>query len=336
MDWNSFSFIDLFAGIGGIRLGFEYAGGRCVFSSEFDENACKTYEANFGEHPSGDITKIDAKDIPDFDILLGGFPCQAFSIIGKKEGFENETCGTLFFEIERILREKKPKAFMLENVRNLTAHDNGNTFRVIRKHLEALGYVVYAKVLNALDYGVPQKRERIIIVGFKDNILFSFPEPMPVSQRKTLKDILENEVDAKYYVNEKIKESRLMRLKDPNYPRPYISHENMAGSITPHPYSSCLRAGASANYILINDERRPTEREMLRFQGFPENFKIVVPYSQIKHQAGNSVAVPVIKAVAKQMIDALKIFESSKNHDNERTGKSSFRYSYQEVQSAFV
>lgn len=336
MDWNSFSFIDLFAGIGGIRLGFEYAGGRCVFSSEFDENACKTYEANFGEHPSGDITKIDAKDIPDFDILLGGFPCQAFSIIGKKEGFENETCGTLFFEIERILREKKPKAFMLENVRNLTAHDNGNTFRVIRKHLEALGYVVYAKVLNALDYGVPQKRERIIIVGFKDNILFSFPEPMPVSQRKTLKDILENEVDAKYYVNEKIKESRLIRLKDPNYPRPYISHENMAGSITPHPYSSCLRAGASANYILINDERRPTEREMLRFQGFPENFKIVVPYSQIKHQAGNSVAVPVIKAVAKQMIDALKIFESSKNHDNERTGKSSFRYSYQEVQSAFV
>lgn len=336
MDWSSFSFIDLFAGIGGIRLGFEYAGGHCVFSSEFDENACKTYEANFGEHPSGDITKIDAKDIPDFDILLGGFPCQAFSIIGKKEGFENETCGTLFFEIERILREKRPKAFMLENVRNLTAHDNGNTFGVIRRHLEALGYAVYAKVLNALDYGVPQKRERIIIVGFKDNILFSFPEPLPVSQRKTLKDILESEVDTKYYVNEKIKASRLMRLKDPNYPKPYISHENMAGSITPHPYSSCLRAGASANYILINDERRPTEREMLRIQGFPDDFKIVVPYSQIKHQVGNSVAVPVVKAVAKQMIDALKIFESSKSNDNERTGKSGFRYGYQEVQSAFV
>lgn len=312
MNWNNFSFIDLFAGIGGIRLGFESVGGHCVFSSEFDESACKTYEANFGEHPSGDITKIAAEDIPDFDVLLGGFPCQAFSIIGKKEGFENETCGTLFFEIERILKEKKPKAFMLENVRNLTAHDKGNTFKVIRTHLEALGYTVYAKVLNALDYGVPQKRERIIIVGFKDNILFSFPDPVPVSHRKTLKDILEVDVDEKYYVKDRIRESRLMRLKDPNYPKPYISHENMAGSITPHPYSSCLRAGASANYILINDERRPTEREMLRIQGFPDTFKIVVPYSQIKHQTGNSVAVPVIKAVASQMINALKQFESNK------------------------
>lgn len=312
MNWNSFSFIDLFAGIGGVRLGFESAGGLCVFSSEFDENACKTYEANFGEHPSGDITRIDAKDIPDFDILLGGFPCQAFSIIGKKKGFENETCGTLFFEIERILKEKMPKAFMLENVRNLTAHDKGNTFKIIRTHLEALGYSVYAKVLNALDYGVPQKRERIIIVGFQDNILFSFPDPIPVSQRKTLNDILEDNVDKRYYVKGKIRDSRLMRLKEPNYPKPYISHENMAGSITPHPYSSCLRAGASANYILINDERRPTERELLRIQGFPDDFKIVVPYSQIKHQTGNSVAVPVIKAVAHQMIKALKAFEERK------------------------
>ena len=313
MNWDNFSFIDLFAGIGGIRLGFESVGGHCVFSSEFDEMACKTYEANFGEHPSGDITKIDAKDIPDFDILLGGFPCQAFSIIGKKEGFENETCGTLFFDIERILKEKRPKAFMLENVRNLTAHDKGKTFKVIRSHLEALGYTVYAKVLNALDFGVPQKRERIIIVGFKDNVFFNFPDPIPVSQRKTLKDILETDVDEKYYVRERIRESRLMRLKDPNYPKPYISHENMAGSITPHPYSSCLRAGASANYILINDERRPTEREMLRLQGFPDNFKIVVSYGNIKHQTGNSVAVPVIKAVAKQMIQSLKEFDNPKN-----------------------
>ena len=313
MDWNSFRFIDLFAGIGGIRLGFESVGGHCVFSSEFDEDACKTYEANFGEHPSGDITKIEAKDIPDFDILLGGFPCQAFSIIGKKEGFDNETCGTLFFEIERILKEKMPQAFMLENVRNLTAHDKGKTFSVILTHLEALGYNVYAKVLNALDYGVPQKRERIIIVGFKDDILFSFPEPIPVPRRKTLKDILEKDVDDKYYVKDRIRESRLLRLKDPNYPKPYISHENMAGSITPHPYSSCLRAGASANYILINDERRPTEREMLRLQGFPDDFKIVVPYGKIKHQTGNSVAVPVIKAVAEQMIKALKNYELYKN-----------------------
>lgn len=312
MDWSSFRFIDLFAGIGGIRLGFESAGGHCVFSSEFDKDACKTYEANFGEYPSGDITKIEAKEIPDFDILLGGFPCQAFSIIGKKEGFENETCGTLFFEIERILREKKPKAFMLENVKNLTAHDKGKTFKIILRHLEALGYNVYAKVLNALDYGVPQKRERIIIVGFIDNVSFTFPEPLPASKRKRLADVLEIKVDAKYYVKERIKESRLMRLKDPDYPKPYISHENMAGSITPHPYSSCLRAGASANYILINDERRPTEREMLRLQGFPDNFKIVVPYGKMKHQTGNSVAVPVISAVAKQMIFSLKQYELNK------------------------
>lgn len=316
MKWDSFTFIDLFAGIGGIRLGFESIGGRCIFSSEFDEDACKTYEANFGEHPAGDITKIEASSIPDFDILLGGFPCQAFSIIGKKEGFANETCGTLFFEIERILKEKKPKAFMLENVRNLTAHDNGNTFKIMITHLEALGYHVYSSVLNALDYGVPQKRERIIIVGFLDDVKFEFPKPVPLSERKTLSDILENQVDRKYYVRDSIKKSRLKRLKDKDYPKPYISHENMAGSITPHHYSSALRAGASANYILINDERRPTERELLRIQGFPDSYKIVVPYGKIKKQTGNSVAVPVIKAVAREMIKALKMFSETEEKTN--------------------
>lgn len=318
MNWDSFKFIDLFAGIGGIRLGFESVGGHCVFSSEFDEAACKTYEANFGEHPSGDITKIAAKDIPDFDILLGGFPCQAFSIIGKKEGFANETCGTLFFEIERILKEKRPSAFMLENVRNLTAHDGGNTFKVIIAHLEALGYHTYSKVLNALDYGVPQKRERIIIVGFMNDVKFKFPSPVEEANRKTLADILEPKVEKKYYVREEIKKVRLERLKDKNYPKPYISHENIAGSITPHPYSSALRAGASANYILINDERRPTERELLRIQGFPETFKIVVPYGQIKKQTGNSVAVPMISAVAREMIKALKTFNEM---ESDRYGK---------------
>lgn len=309
-DWSKFSFIDLFAGIGGIRLGFESVGGECIFSSEFDEDACRTYEANFGEHPAGDITKIDAEDIHDFDILLGGFPCQAFSIIGKKEGFANETCGTLFFDIERILKAKRPPAFMLENVRNLTAHDNGNTFKVIKAHLEALGYKVYAKVLNALDYGVPQKRERIIIVGFLNDVEFEFPAPVGEDEKKSLTDILETNVDRKYYVNEAIRDSRLARLRDRDYPKPYISHENIAGSVTPHPYSSALRAGASANYILINDERRPTERELLRIQGFPDTYKIVVPYGKIRKQTGNSVAVPMIKAVARQMIAALKAYES--------------------------
>lgn len=313
MNWDSFRFIDLFAGIGGIRLGFEHVGGHCVFSSEFDPDACTTYMANFGEYPSGDITKIDAEDIPDFDILLGGFPCQAFSIIGKKEGFANETCGTLFFDIERILKVKRPPAFMLENVRNLTAHDGGNTFRTIKEHLEMLGYHVYAKVLNALDYGVPQKRERIFIVGFLDDVNFQFPEPIPLEQRQTLSDILETDVDKKYYVRDAIRISRLERLKDKNYPKPYISHENMAGSVTPHPYSSALRAGASANYILINDERRPTEREMLRIQGFPDTYKVVLPYSKVKKQCGNSVAVPVIKSIAANMLSALKEHEKGRD-----------------------
>lgn len=316
MGWDSFRFIDLFAGIGGIRLAFESVGGHCVFSSEFDEDACKTYEANFGEHPAGDITKIDEKNIPNFDILLGGFPCQAFSIIGKKEGFSNETCGTLFFDIERILKEKRPTAFMLENVRNLTAHDGGKTFKIIKAHLEELGYHVYAKVLNALDYGLPQKRERIIIVGFLDDVKFSFPEPVPETERKQLVDILETHVDKKYYVRDVIRKSRIERLKDKNYPRPYISHENIAGTITPHPYSSALRAGASANYILINDERRPTERELLRIQGFPDSYKIVVPYGKIKKQTGNSVAVPMIKAVAREMIKALKFYYDEGGTEN--------------------
>lgn len=312
MNWNNFKFIDLFAGIGGIRLGFESTGGQCVFSSEWDADACKTYFENFGEHPAGDITKISADEIPDFDILLGGFPCQAFSIIGKREGFADETRGTLFFEIERILKAKQPPAFMLENVRNLVAHDKGRTLKVILEHLEALGYHVYWKVLNALDFGVPQKRERIIIVGFKDDVSFSFPEALPEELRKTLSDILETDVPKRYYVREEIKNSRISRLKDPNYPKPYISHENIGGSITPHPYSSALRAGASANYILINDERRPTERELLRLQGFPDTFKIVVSYTQLRKQAGNSVAVPVIASVAKEMIKSLKAYNNKK------------------------
>lgn len=312
MDWASFTFIDLFAGIGGIRLGFEAVGGMCVFSSEFDAAACDTYEANFGERPQGDITKIDAEDIPDFDILLGGFPCQAFSIIGKREGFANETCGTLFFDIERILEAKRPKAFMLENVRNLTAHDGGRTFAIIKKHLAALGYNVHARVLNALDFGVPQKRERIIIVGFRNPVDFRYPDPAPPEARLTLSDILEKNPPGKYFVRPAIRESRLRRIRNRNYPKPYISHENIGGSITPHPYSSALRAGASANYILINDERRPTEREMLRLQGFPESFKVVVSYGQLRKQCGNSVAVPVIRAVAAKMIEALQDYEDGR------------------------
>lgn len=305
---GKFTFIDLFAGIGGIRLGYQALGGKCVFSSEWDEAAAKTYEANFGVKPHGDITQIAPKDIPDFDVLLAGFPCQPFSIIGDKEGFAHETQGTLFFNIEKILIAKKPKAFMLENVRNLTAHDGGRTFRVIVEHLKKAGYDVHYKVLNALDYGVPQKRERIIICGFRRPVAFEFPPPLPKDRRKTVADIIDPaaDKDKSLFVSPAIRTSRLERLKDKNFPKPYISHENVAGSITPHDYSCALRAGASANYILINDKRRPSPREMLRIQGFPDDFKIVVNYGQIKHQTGNSVAVPVMRAVAERVVAQLK------------------------------
>ncbi|RDU62909.1 DNA cytosine methyltransferase [Helicobacter sp. MIT 14-3879] len=296
------TFIDLFAGIGGIRLGFEKAGGVCVFSSEWDKEAARTYFANFGEYPKGDITKILSSEIPSFDILLAGFPCQPFSIIGDKEGFKHETQGTLFFEIERILKDKNPKAFMLENVRNLTAHNQGHTFKVIILHLQSLGYFVYSKVLNALDFGLPQKRERIIICGFKEKVNFDFP--LPIHDKKTLKDILESNVDKKYYVKDSIKQSRQKRMKK-NIAKPYITHENVGGSITPHHYSCALRAGASANYLLVNNERRLTEKEMLRLQGFPEDYKIIGSYTQCKHQVGNSVPVPLIEAVAREMLKAL-------------------------------
>lgn len=183
----NFTFIDLFAGIGGIRIPFEELGGKCVFSSEWDEAAQKTYQANFGERPLGDITTIAPCLIPKHDILLAGFPCQAFSIIGKMAGF-NEARGTLFYNIEMILQEKRPQAFLLENVKQLRTHDKGKTFKIIVEHLQNLGYHIYTEVLNALNFGLPQKRERTYIVGFLDNINFDFPKP--VEKRMSLSEIL--------------------------------------------------------------------------------------------------------------------------------------------------
>lgn len=304
MDVEKFSFIDLFAGIGGLRIPFEKLGGKCVFTSEWDEKAQITYEANFGEKPHGDITKIPASEIPDHDILLAGFPCQAFSIMGNMEGFA-DTRGTLFFEIERILSEKKPHAFLLENVKNLVSHDKGRTFKVILDKLKSLNYYVHWKVLNALDYGLAQKRERIIIVGFKKNYAFSFPTPY--SKRVSLEEILEDEsdVEEKYKASEKIIKKRLDRLTvEPFYPS--IWHENKSGNVSVLPYSCALRAGASYNYLLINGVRRPTPKELLRLQGFPEDFKVVVSYTHIRKQTGNSVPVTMIEAVAHQMLKAIR------------------------------
>lgn len=312
-----FTFIDLFAGIGGFRIALQNLGGRCVFSSEWDKQAQKTYFSNYGEMPFGDITKEEVKQfIPDnFDILCAGFPCQAFSIAGQQRGFE-DTRGTLFFDVAEIIKRRHPKVVFLENVSNLLAHDKGNTFKVILSTLQSLGYDVHYKVLNALDYGVLQNRRRIIIVGFIKKTNFVFPSAIKL--KTTLSDILEENVASKYFVSDAIRESRLQRLKDKNFPRPYISHENMAGSITPHHYSSALRAGASANYILINDARRPTEREMLRIQGFPEQFKVVVPYSVLKKQCGNSVAIPMIAAVAEKIVVSFKNLKYRKKYETSK------------------
>ena len=300
------TFIDLFAGIGGIRIPFDEAGCKCVFSSEWDKAACDTYEANFGERPSGDITKIKAEEIPHHDILLAGFPCQAFSIIGKMEGFK-DTRGTMFFEIERILAYHKPEAIFLENVKQLRTHDNGKTFATILDRLEKLGYYVKHEVLNALDFGVPQKRERTIIIGFRDKnkadkFNFVFPK-----KHYDLSKIIEKDedVDKSLFVSEHIFQKRQEKVKGKNIFYPSIWHENKAGDISLHPYACALRTGASYNYLLINGVRRPSSRELLRIQGFPESFKIVVSHQDIRRQTGNSVAVPMIREVAKRMLEVL-------------------------------
>lgn len=300
-------FIDLFCGIGGFRFAAEEVlskhglSSECVFSSDIDPYAREAYRANFGEYPAGDITKINECDIPDHDILFAGFPCQPFSIIGNGKGFD-DTRGTLFFDIARILAAKKPKAFILENVKRLIGHDQGRTLQKILHVLrDELGYTVTYKSLNALDYGLPQKRERVIIVGFRQPTSFQFPPKQGTFT--PLGDILEKEVDEKHFASEKIRQKRW----DIHTPAisPSIWHENKAGHISSYPFSCALRAGASYNYLLVDGERRLTPREMLRLQGFPDTFKIAVSESQTRKQAGNAVPVNIIKAVFESLLPSL-------------------------------
>ena len=300
---DTFDFIDLFAGIGGMRIPYEKLGGTCVFSSESDKHAQQTYAHNFGETPAGDITKINAADIPDHDILLAGFPCQPFSIIGDKQGF-GDTRGTLFFDIARILKKKQPGAFLLENVKQLLTHDKGQTFAVIQEQLSRLGYTTYHKVLNALDFRLPQKRERIFIVGFRDPIAFEFPKPM--GTYKPLSEILEpdEDIEPSLFASARIQKSRREKCKGTPF-FPSIWHENKGGNISVLPFSCALRAGASYNYLLVNGVRRPSVKELLRLQGFPEDFKIPGNMTQIRKQTGNSVAIPVVHAIAEKMLQAL-------------------------------
>lgn len=306
------TFIDLFAGIGGIRIPFDEMGYQCLFSSEWDAKACQTYFANFGTVPFGDITKIPAAKIPKHDVLLAGFPCQAFSIMGKMQGFA-DTRGTMFFEIERILKYHQTPYILLENVKQLVSHDGGRTFKIIIERLEQLGYFVKWKVLNALDFGLPQKRERVIIVGFKnkeDSDAFSFEIP---HTPYNLTSILEpdEDVDPKLFASDHIIAKRREKTAGKNVFYPSIWHENKAGNISVLDYSCALRTGASYNYLLVNGVRRPTSRELLRLQGFPEKYKIAVSHQDIRRQTGNSVAVPMIRMVAQ------KINQIIRNRENE-------------------
>lgn len=327
VDREGFSFIDLFAGIGGMRLGFERAGGHCVYSSEWNKYSQQTYFANFGEQPEGDITQVDAADIPGHDILVAGFPCQPFSIagvskknsLGRATGFADKTQGTLFFDVCRILKAKRPKAFLLENVKNLCSHDRGRTFKVILESLDELGYSVYYAILDGQNY-VPQHRERIIIVGFDKcryggDTEFEFALT-PRIPKPVMRDILEPEVADKYTLSDKLWA----------YLQNYAAKHKAAGNGFGYgiaPLDGISRTMSARYYkdgseILIAQERknprRLTPRECARLQGFPENFKIPVSDTQAYRQFGNSVVVPLIENVAELVINKLEQLEKEDVH----------------------
>lgn len=316
---SDFTFIDLFAGIGGMRIAFETNGGHCVYSNEWNKYCQQTYFANFGEQPDGDITKVNAADIPDHDILVAGFPCQPFSIagvskknsLGRATGFEDKTQGTLFFDVCRIIKEKRPKAFMLENVKNLCSHDRGRTFKVILESLDELDYDVFYSVLDGQNY-VPQHRERIIIVGFDrkrygNNIVFDF-NITPVLPKPSFKDILEPMVDDKYTLSDKL----WVYLQD------YAAKHKAAGNGFGYgiaPMDGVSRTLSARYYkdgseVLIQQKgknpRKLTPRECARLQGFPDSFKIPVSDTQAYKQFGNSVVVPLITDVAGLIVQKLR------------------------------
>lgn len=303
--------IDLFAGIGGIRIGFENAGFETVFSNDFEPTCKTTYDLNFS-HPQlyiQDIRNIDPTNIPDFDFLLGGFPCQAFSIAGHRQGFDDEKDrGNLFFYIAKILEAKQPEGFLLENVKNLVGHDNGNTFKVITSVLNNLGYKFHYKVMNTMEYGnVPQNRERVYIVGFKtDDYYNNFKFPQPVTLTKTVRDYLEPTVDKKYYYNgkplyDRIKDDVIDESKIYQWRRKYVreNKKNVCPTLTAN------MGSGGHNVPIIKDSigiRKLTPLECVRLQGFPETYKLPdISNSALYKQAGNSVSVPVIEAIAKQI-----------------------------------
>lgn len=319
-----FTFIDLFAGIGGMRLAFEEAGGHCVYSNEWNKYSQQTYFANFGEQPDGDITQVEASSIPDHDVLVAGFPCQPFSIagvskkqsLGRATGFEDKTQGTLFFDVCRILKEKRPKAFMLENVKNLCSHDRGRTFKVILESLDELDYEVFHQVIDGQNF-VPQHRERILIVGFDrkrfgKDVQFNF-DITPVYPKPVIRDILEPEVDKKYTLSDKLW----------TYLQNYAAKHKAAGNGFGYgiaPLNGVSRTLSARYYkdgseILIEQDgsnpRKLTPRECARLQGFPDTFKIPVSDTQAYKQFGNSVVVPLMANVAKLIAHEIEKMEKS-------------------------
>tara|TARA_B100001964_G_scaffold195384_1_gene219377 strand:- start:1573 stop:2598 length:1026 start_codon:yes stop_codon:yes gene_type:complete len=301
-------FVDMFCGIGGFHQAATSYGMQCVFACDVDEEVRRAYNHNYGIMPKGDISRIKPKNIPDHDIFFAGFPCQPFSIIGNRKGF-SDIRGTLFFDIVRVLKAKRPRAALLENVKQLTTHNKGETLKRIIDALESLGYHVSCKVLNALEFGLPHKRERVLIAATLDSFI-EFPWPQGDKPMKPLSKILEENNDPKYDVSERIRKRRKKSHKSPYSPG--IWHENKAGNISSHPYSCALRAGASYNYLLVDGKRRLTPREMLRLQGFPDSFEIICNDHQARKQAGNAVPVPLIEAGIKGILSVIKASKTSK------------------------
>jgi DNA (cytosine-5)-methyltransferase 1 len=302
---QGFTFIDLFAGIGGIRLPFDELGARCVFSSEWDKHAQKTYAANYGHVPHGDITQVKEQDIPPFDILLAGFPCQPFSNAGHRQGFE-DTRGTLFFDICRIVDYHKPAVLFLENVKGFRNHNKGKTFSVVQEMLQQLGYTVYHQVLNAKGFGVPQNRERIYIIAFKEKVPFFFPEPL--EKTVSVGDILETEVSDKYTLSERLWAGHQRRKQE------HLNKGNGFGYslfTDKSPYTSTISARYykdGSEILIAQKDKNPrmlTPREAARLQGFPDSYVIPVSDTQAYKQFGNSVAVPVIRAIAQEICGVL-------------------------------
>lgn len=311
MKTNPIRFIDLFAGIGGMRLAFEQIGCKCVFGSEWDAKARETYRANFNEEPNGDITKINESDIPDHEILLAGFPCQPFSMIGKREGFEHPTQGTLFFDVVRIIKKKRPECFLLENVAGLKNHDKGKTFRLILKTLRSeLGYTVQFRILDAADYGVPQHRRRVFIVGFRKDILegrrIKFKWPKKSKKVSTIGKFVERNVK-KHSIKKSFQKTYIFKIDD-NNPQIIDRKSDFPVKTLLASYHKIQRLTGTFVRDGKTGLRKLTANECKAIMGFPKNFKIpeTVSNTDMYKQMGNSVAVPLVKKIARQLIDTIK------------------------------